>query len=143
MKLSVMIAAILCAALLAQQQEPKAPPPGRQREPGLFGGAGKKKEKGGDENERAVAGYVRTSSEDAVEGAVVQLKDTKSLKVRSFITKEDGAYRFYGLSGNVDYELRANFKDMISELRTLSVFDGRKQAVINLKVQPKPKEAKK
>ena len=40
-------------------------------------------------------------------GAVVQLKDTKSLQIRSFYTQKDGSYHFAGLSTNIDYELRA------------------------------------
>ena len=68
-----------------------------------------KKKKGEDENARAVGGQVRNEADEVVEGAVVQLKDAKSLKVKSYITKADGMYRFFGLSGNVDYELKASF----------------------------------
>jgi hypothetical protein len=98
---------------------------------------GKKKDKDEDANTRAVGGVVRNEADDPVEGAIVQLKDTKSLRVRSYITKADGQYRFYGLSQNVDYELRADYQDMTSDTKTLSVFDNRKQAVINLKLEKK------
>jgi hypothetical protein len=128
----------------AQQSNPKPPPQGNRRDPGLFGGINKdKKDKDEDENTRAVGGVVRDEADDPVEGAVVQLKDTKSLRVRSYITKADGAYRFFGLSTNADYELRASFKDNASSTRTLSIYDSRKQAVINLKLEPRPKEPKK
>lgn len=124
----------------AAQANPKAPPAGNRREPGLFGngtGAKKdKKEREEDEKIRAVAGVVRTEAEQLLEGAVVQLKDTKSLKVRSYITKADGVYKFFGLSTNADYEIRADFKGMAGDKRTLSIFDSRKQAVINLKLAP-------
>lgn len=130
-------------ALVAQQSDPK-PTPGGRRDPGLFGGINKdKKDKNDDENTRAVAGYVRTESDELVEGAVVQLKDTKTLKVRSYITKADGTYRFFGLSTNVDYELRADFNNLASPTKTLSIFDSRKQAVMNLKVEPKQAAEKK
>jgi hypothetical protein len=118
-------------ALFAQQNTPN-----ERKEP-LFrrdGGSGKK---GEDANTRAVGGVVRTESDDPVDGAVVQLKDTKSLRVRSYITKSDGQYRFYGLSPNVDYELRAKFKDQESDMKTLSVFDNRKQAIMNLSLKKK------
>ena len=78
-----------------QTEQPKAPPTGNRREPGFFGGVGQKKEKGkkdDDENARAVAGIVQDENEQPVEGAIVQLKDAKSLKVRSYITKADGAH---------------------------------------------------
>jgi len=41
-----------------------------------------------------------------VNGAVVQLKNTKTLQIRSFITKDDGTYHFYDLSPDIDYELK-------------------------------------
>jgi hypothetical protein len=142
-----LITAVLFAASIgvAQQSDPKAPPAGVRRDPGYFGGLGQKKDKNNkdeDENARAVAGTVRNEADEPLEGAIVQLKDAKSLKVRSYITKGDGVYKFFGLSTNADYELRADFKELASEKRTLSVFDSRKQAVINLRLAPRKKEEK-
>jgi len=105
------------------------------KQPPLFGSS--RKEKGEDENVRSVQGLVRDPSDVPVEGAVVQLKDTKTLRVRSFITQEDGTYRFHGLSTEVDYELKASHKELESDVRRLSVFDSRKVAVINLKLEAK------
>jgi Carboxypeptidase regulatory-like domain len=90
--------------------------------------------KGADANVRTVQGVVSDSKENAVDGAVVQLKNTKTLQIRSFITKEHGSYYFYGLSPDVDYELRAEYQGAASSTKTLSAFDSRKQAVINLKL---------
>lgn len=122
-------------SLYAQQSNPQPPPQGARRDPGFFGGP--KGKKGEDENTRAVAGVVRGLTDEVVEGAVVQLKDTKSLRVRSYITKDDGVYRFSGLSTNADYELRARFQGLESDVKTLSIFDSRKQAVVNIKLEPK------
>ncbi len=83
---------------------------------------------------RSVQGVVTSASGDAVTGAVVQLKNTKTLQIRSFITKEQGEYFFNGLSPDVDFELRAEFNNTSSSTKTLSSFDGRKQAVLNLKL---------
>ena len=83
---------------------------------------------------RSVQGAVTSASGDAVTGAVVQLKNTKTLQIRSFITKEQGEYFFNGLSPDVDFELRAEFNNTSSSTKTLSSFDGRKQAVLNLKL---------
>jgi hypothetical protein len=128
---------------VAQQSNPKPPPAGVRREPGLFGGPKKdKNSKDDDENTRAVAGYVRNEAEEPIEGAVVQLKDTKTLKVRSYITKADGVYKFFGLSTNADYEIRADFRDLASEKRTLSIFDSRKEAVMNLRLSLRKKDDK-
>ena len=68
---------------------------------------------------------------------MVQLKNMKTLQIRSFITKEDGTYHFFELSPDVDYELKADFQGASSGTKTLSSFDSRKKAVINLKLNNK------
>jgi hypothetical protein len=90
-----------------------------------------------DPNVRSVQGAVRDPSDNLVEGAIVQLKNTKTLQVRSFFTRRDGTYHFYGLSTNIDYELKAEHGDASSPVKTLSVFDSRKKAVINLRLESK------
>ena len=95
------------------------------------------KNKKDDQTSRSVQGTV-TSPEDApVVGAVVQLKNTKTLQIRSFITKEDGSYYFNGLSPDVDYELRADSQGLSSSTKTMSSFDSRKMVTINLKLNKK------
>ncbi len=83
---------------------------------------------------RSVEGSVTDAQGKAVPGAVVHLKNTKTLQIRSFIAKEDGTYAFHGLSTNVDYELKAEHNGASSDVKTLSVFDSRNKAVINLKL---------
>lgn len=92
--------------------------------------------KGSEEaNVRTVQGTVTDAQDAFVQGAVVQLKNTKTLQIRSFITKEQGAYFFHALSTDVDYELKAEHRGSSSSVKTLSAFDSRKQAVINLKLE--------
>jgi len=86
---------------------------------------------------RSVQGVVSNPDESAAVGAVVQLKNMKTLQIRSFITKETGAYQFFELSPDVDYELKADFQGASSGTKTLSSFDSRKKAVINLKLNKK------
>jgi hypothetical protein len=93
------------------------------------------KRKGEDANVRSVEGVVENPQGALVEGAVVQLKNAKTLQVRSFITQREGTYYFHGLSPDVDYELKADFKGMSSPIRRLSVFDSRKKAVIDLRLE--------
>lgn len=83
---------------------------------------------------RSVQGVVTNDAETPLEGAVVQLKDTKTLQIRSFITKQNGTYHFHSLNPDIDYELKAEHQGAQSGSKTLSSFDGRKSAVINLKV---------
>lgn len=96
-----------------------------------------KDKKNDDPNVRAVTGTVRLPDDTLVEGAVVQLKNTKTLQVRSFITKAGGVYTFHGLATNVDYELKAEAKGMVSPERTLSTFDDRKRAILHLTLENK------
>jgi Carboxypeptidase regulatory-like domain len=84
---------------------------------------------------RSVTGTVTDASGGSVSGAVVQLKNTKTLQIRSFITKDEGQYYFQGLSPDVDFELHAETKTGNSPTHTLSSFNTEKQAVINLKLK--------
>jgi len=68
---------------------------------------------------------------------VVYLKNTKTLSVRSFTSDEKGNYRFTSLSPNVDYEVYAAHEGTKSDTKTLSAFDSRPLATINLKVNSK------
>jgi hypothetical protein len=86
---------------------------------------------------RSVEGVVSNADDSAVSGAVVQLKNMKTLQIRSFITKEDGRYQFFELSPDVDFELKADYRGASSGNKTLSSFDSRKKAVINLKLNNK------
>lgn len=126
--LSLLATALACAQAT---YNPDKPPP-------LFKGD-KKKE---DPSIRTLQGLVKGADENPLDGAVVKIKNIKTLQIRSFITKADGQYTFGGLSTNADYEVWADFQGGSSDTRTLSVFDSRKSAVINLKVEPKKKEEK-
>jgi Na+-transporting NADH:ubiquinone oxidoreductase subunit NqrC len=99
--------------------------------------AQQQKKKKGEDTTRSVAGVVNAVDDSPIIGAVVQLKNTKTLQIRSFITKENGAYYFHELSPDVDYELKADYQGSSSPTKTLSSFDSRKSATINLKLNPK------
>jgi hypothetical protein len=100
-------------------------------------GAMMAEKKGEDKNVRAVQGTVVDANDNSVDGAIVQLKNTKTLQIRSFITKDQGSYYFHGLSPDIDYELQASYQGATSPTKTLSSFDSRKQAVLNLKLSKK------
>lgn len=128
--LVVAVLSVLAAFALAQgQYDSNKPPP-------FFKGQ-KKKDDG---SVRSLQGTVKTPDDVPLEAAVVKLKNVKTLQVRSFITKADGSYTFGALSTNADYEIWADHAGQSSETRTLSVFDSRKIAIINLKVEPKKSE---
>jgi len=98
-----------------------------------------KKNKPRDTTIRNLAGVVTLPNGSPAEGAVVKLKNLKNLQVRSYIADAQGKYQFQNLSTNIDYEVRCDFKEMTCPPRTLSVFDSRLDAVINLKLEPAEK----
>jgi hypothetical protein len=128
--------ALLATAFLVTAQERPAPTP---KNPPLFKGDKPKK----DDGTRTLRGVVRDPGDNPVESAVVKVKDTKTLTIRSFITKADGSYIFNGLSVNIDYEVMAETRDgSASGTKTLSVYNTTKEPVINLKVEPKKTESR-
>src|ERR1051325_2159471 len=96
-----------------------------------------KKNKEEDSATRSLQGMVTDANEQATAGAVVQLKDMRTLQIRSYITKEDGAYHFSGLKTDIDYQVKADANGLTSGSKTVSVFDSRKIATINLKLDKK------
>lgn len=72
-----------------------------------------------------------------VSRAVVLLKDTKTLQVRSYLAQENGKYHFYGLSSDINYELRAQANGLTSPIKTVSVFDSHQIVKLNLKLKKK------
>jgi Carboxypeptidase regulatory-like domain len=104
---------------------------------GVFCAFPANKKKSDDQGMRSVQGTVSDTAGNPVDGAVVQLKNTKSLQIRSFITKDQGSYYFHGLSPDVDYEVRAEHQGASSPNKTLSAFDSRKQATLNLTLSKK------
>jgi hypothetical protein len=90
---------------------------------------------------RSLEGKVLSKSGSPVPNAIVLLKDTKTLQVRSFIAQQDGKYHFYGLSPDINYQVRAEADDLTSPTKNISVFDSRSKIVVNLKLKKKLKKA--
>jgi hypothetical protein len=99
--------------------------------------AQEEKKKKGEPATRVVQGLVLSADEKGVSGAVVQLKDMRTLQVRSFISQDNGSYHFSELKMDNDYQLKADFSGTTSGWKTLSVFDTRKEPVMNLKLDKK------
>jgi hypothetical protein len=106
-----------------------------------FQWSNQKKDKQRDQTVRNVKGVVQLPDDNPAPGAVVKIKNLKNLEVRSFITQADGRYHFQNLSTSVDYELQAEYKDLSSSKRTLSIYDSRLDMIVNLKLEPKKKES--
>ncbi len=104
---AVMLAALGSSAALGQ---------------GIFDKYKKKKE----DPTRSVKGIVTDEAEVAL-SAVVQLKNMRTLDVKSFHTGESGNFYFYGLDANIDYEVRAFADGYQAKTRKISPFDDRKE----------------
>lgn len=83
---------------------------------------------------RVLTGQVTDRNDAPVPDAIVYLKNTKTLGVKTYITDSAGGYRFPELSPNIDYEVYAEHKGAKSDTKTLSSFDSRQKPVMNLKI---------
>jgi Carboxypeptidase regulatory-like domain len=86
---------------------------------------------------RTVHGVVSDKAENPLPNSVVFLKNLRTNSVRSSFADSDGNYRFSGLDPNADYEIHAEFEGAKSAQRTVSSLDGRKEIILNLKVDKK------
>jgi hypothetical protein len=125
---------------LSQSTDPKSNDAGGNGPPAWVMSKGSKDDRTKDEKkrdamERPVTGFVTDADGKPVSGAVVQLKNTRTLQVRSFITREKGDYYFAGLNKDVDYELKAQSAGKASSAKTLSSFDTKAAPVINLQIK--------
>jgi len=75
--------------------------------------------------QRSVQGRVVNQNDVPIRSAIVYLSDQRTLTVESYITQEDGAYRFEQLSPNDDYKLWAKVDGKNSRPKILSSFDDR------------------
>jgi hypothetical protein len=86
------------------------------------------------QSQRVVQGMAQNAEGQPQQNAVVYLQDQKTLEVRTYITQDDGRYRFGQLSSDVDYQLWAEYKGHKSKTRSISSFDSKKQFNFDLKI---------
>ena len=84
---------------------------------------------------RSVSGTVTDQNGNPVKGAIVLIENTALLRVRSYITQDDGKYHFSGLFWDVDYRLKAKYHGANGRTKTLGEFDSHDAKVINLEVR--------
>jgi hypothetical protein len=119
----LLLAAALCFAQVQQQPEAPVVPPSPNAGPAT----------------RTIQGTVLDEHGRPVGGATVLIKNTKTLGVRSYIAQKNGKYYFYGLSTDINYQLRAESNGMTSKSKTVSVFNSHKIVRLDLKLNKKMK----
>lgn len=83
---------------------------------------------------RTLTGHVLDKDDNPVPGAVVYLKNKKTLSMRTYFAQQDGTYRFPQLDRNVDYEIYAEKGGKRSDSKTVSQFDDRNAPMVNLRI---------
>jgi hypothetical protein len=73
-----------------------------------------------------------TNDGEPIRGAVVLLENRATLEVRSYITQQDGQYRFSGLKYDVDYDVWAKRGEKRSPKKNLSQFNAKDSVKIDL-----------
>jgi protocatechuate 3,4-dioxygenase beta subunit len=86
---------------------------------------------------RTVHGQVVDKDGNVLQNAVVQLRNLKTQSIRSYISDENGEYRFSGLDPNIDYEIHAESTDMTSTPHKITSFDTRKEIDLTIRVDKK------
>jgi hypothetical protein len=86
--------------------------------------------------QRVIRGKVYGSGDTPQNGAVVYLKNMKSLEIKTYIA-QDATYRFGQLGSSEDYELWAEFGGHKSKVKNISGFDTKKLFDVSLHIEDK------
>jgi hypothetical protein len=86
---------------------------------------------------RTVTGIVKDQLGNALPKAVVEIENTKTMAVASYITQADGRYYFHQLSSEIDYTVRAKYRNLWSKSKLLDKFHSGNRITIDLEIPTK------
>lgn len=84
---------------------------------------------------RTLSGTVTGTSHEPIRGAVVELRNSKSNEVISYLTDTSGHYNFKRLDGNTDYDAWVLFRGRRTPTRSISKFDSHMAKVIDFTIR--------
>lgn len=84
---------------------------------------------------RTLNGTVSDTSHEPIRGAVVELHNSKSAEVLSYLTDASGQYNFKRLDGNTDYDVWVLYRGRRSPTRSISKFDSHMAKVIDFTIR--------
>ncbi len=87
--------------------------------------------------QRIADGTVVNKSGAPIAGAVVYLKDSKGLTVRTYLADNQGRFHFGQLAQNSDYEIWADSHGTRSKSKNISSFDSKNDYSFTLKIDSK------
>lgn len=88
-------------------------------------------------DEQSISGTVTGRAGGPLKGAVVQLKNMKTLAVSSRITDAEGKYRFSSLrtpAHYTDYQIYAVYKGKASKLKRVQWSKSGQETIVNLRI---------
>lgn len=84
---------------------------------------------------RLIQGTVTDKNDKPLPNAVVYLKDEKTLQVKSYLTDEQGHFRFGQLSMSTDYDVWADLGGTHSKTKNVSSFNSKPTIDYTLKIE--------
>jgi hypothetical protein len=77
---------------------------------------------------RSVSGLVMDKRGNFLPGSVVEIENSVTKEIQSYIVQKDGRYHFVELNADVEFVLHAQYRGHLSKFWTLSKFSSAKAA---------------
>jgi len=86
------------------------------------------------EKTKRIYGSVQDQTGKPIVGARVLVLNTKDSTSRNLITDEQGRYSILGLAPDVDYDVRADYRGVVSERKSISALLDREDNLVNFQL---------